>query len=89
MIKKKKCATKRGKWSAEYKVKVSVNPVKRKKKGAWGVLTGTGKCKKCSERGVAGAYPKTHYYCRVADKPVGSIAHPVSNLKRCPKKKKK
>jgi hypothetical protein len=36
MLKKKKCATKRGKWSAEYKVKLSVNPVKRKKKGSWG-----------------------------------------------------
>jgi hypothetical protein len=35
MLKKKKCATKKGKWSQEYKVKVTVAPVKKKKKGAW------------------------------------------------------
>lgn len=34
MIKKKVCKTKRGKWSEEYKVKLSVKPVKRKK-GNW------------------------------------------------------
>jgi len=39
MLKKKKCATKKGKWSAEYKVKVSVSPLKKKKKGAWGAKT--------------------------------------------------
>jgi hypothetical protein len=91
MIKKKACkkATKRGKWAMEYKVKVSVKPIKRKKKGSWATLSGTGKCKKCSQRGVAGAYPSTHYYCRTADKPIGSINHPISNLKKCPKKKKK
>jgi hypothetical protein len=33
---KKKRACKKGKWSQEYKVKVSVAPVKRKKKGSWG-----------------------------------------------------
>jgi len=37
MLKKKKCATKKGKWSAEYKVKVSVSPLKKKKKGAWSI----------------------------------------------------
>ena len=31
MIKKKK-ACKKGKWSAEYKVKVSVDPIKKKKR---------------------------------------------------------
>jgi hypothetical protein len=35
MLKKKKCATKRGKWAMEYNVKVSVKPVKRKKKGGF------------------------------------------------------
>ena len=35
MLKKKKVCkktTKRGKWSAEYKVKVSVDPIKKKKR---------------------------------------------------------
>lgn len=41
MIKKKTCkrTVKRGKWSEEYKVKVSVKPVKRKKSGGWGKET--------------------------------------------------
>ncbi|MFA5049282.1 MAG: hypothetical protein WC516_09725 [Patescibacteria group bacterium] len=34
MVKKKVC--KRGKWSAEYNVKLSVTPKKRKKVGSWG-----------------------------------------------------
>jgi hypothetical protein len=51
MLKKKKCATKKGKWSAEYNVKVSVNPVKRKKKGAWGTETaGDAGCPSCKKK---------------------------------------
>jgi hypothetical protein len=34
MLKKKKTC-KKGKWSQEYKVKVTVAPVKKKKKGNW------------------------------------------------------
>jgi hypothetical protein len=32
---KRKKTVKRGKWSQEYKVKLSVSPLKRKKKGGW------------------------------------------------------
>jgi ribosomal protein L32 len=54
MIKKKK-SCKRGKWSAEYKVKVSVKPVKRKKKGGFAKkkkadFPKTIKCENCGKR---------------------------------------
>jgi len=64
MLKKKKCATKKGKWSAEYKVKVSVSPLKKKKKGAWGrvgrcqamVKTAYGFKRECGESTVNGSH---------------------------------
>ena len=39
MLKKKqvcKKTVKKGKWAMEYNVKLAIEPVKRKKKGAWG-----------------------------------------------------
>ncbi len=63
MIKKKVC--RRGKWSKEYKVKVSVKPIKRKKSGAWGTkkkVVKVDRCAKCGKYTSGGVIYKGKLY---------------------------